>query len=43
MRLRSQTGFAALETLDDNMDISRAWNHIRENVDPSTTENPGYF
>jgi hypothetical protein len=35
VRLRSQTGFTALDNLSDNEDINRAWENIKENIKTS--------
>jgi hypothetical protein len=35
--------FAALESLDDDVDISRVWKTIRENIKISAKENLGYY
>jgi hypothetical protein len=35
--------FAALENLDNDVDIDRAWETIRENVRISTKESLGYY
>jgi hypothetical protein len=32
IRLQSQTGLQALENIDDNVDINRVWESIRENT-----------
>jgi hypothetical protein len=37
----SKNKFAALENLDDNGDINRAWETIRENIRISAKENIG--
>jgi hypothetical protein len=34
--------FAALENVDGDVDINRAWGSIRDNIKFSTTENLGY-
>jgi glycine betaine/choline ABC-type transport system substrate-binding protein len=34
--------FAALENLEDNGDINRAWDNIRENIKTSAQESLGY-
>jgi hypothetical protein len=34
--------FAALENLDEGLDINSAWESIRENIKPSAKENVGY-
>jgi hypothetical protein len=34
--------FAAMENLDDNLDINRAWGNIRENIKILAQENLGY-
>jgi hypothetical protein len=41
-RLRSVFKFAALENLEDNGDINRAWDNIRENINFSAHESLGY-
>jgi hypothetical protein len=33
--------FAALENLDDDVDVNRAWENIRENMKPIATESLG--
>jgi hypothetical protein len=35
--------FAALENLDDDMDINRAWETIRENIQIPSKETLGYY
>jgi hypothetical protein len=35
--------FAALENLDDNVDISRAWEIIRDTIETSAKESLGYY
>jgi len=35
--------YAALEKLDDNVDINRVWESIRKNMKASATENLGYY
>jgi hypothetical protein len=35
--------YAALENLDESVDINRAWESIRENIRNSATENQGYY
>jgi hypothetical protein len=35
--------FAGLENLDDNVDINRAWENIRENIKISAKENLGHY
>jgi hypothetical protein len=32
-----------LENLDDDVDINRAWETIRENINISAKESPGYY
>jgi hypothetical protein len=34
--------FAALESLDESLDINKAWESIRENIKTSVKENLGY-
>jgi hypothetical protein len=34
--------FAALEILEDNGDVKRAWDNIRENIKISAQGSPGY-
>jgi hypothetical protein len=34
--------FAALENLDESMDINNAWESIRKNIKTSAKENLGY-
>jgi hypothetical protein len=41
--VRSQTGLAALEDLDADVEINSAWETIRENINISAKESPGYF
>jgi hypothetical protein len=38
IRLRSKTDFSALENLEDNGNINRAWDAIRENIKISSKE-----
>jgi hypothetical protein len=38
-----QNRFVALENVDDNMDIDRAWEIIRRNIKVLTRENLGYY
>jgi hypothetical protein len=35
--------FAALENFDDNVDINRAWENIKENIKTSAKESPGHY
>jgi hypothetical protein len=35
--------FAALENFDDNVDMSRAWENIRENIKTSAKESLGHY
>jgi len=42
-RLRSQTGFAALENFADNEDINRAWDNIKEYIKTSDNESLGLY
>jgi hypothetical protein len=35
--------FAALENFDDNIDMNRAWENIRENTKTSTNESLGHY
>jgi hypothetical protein len=35
--------FAALENFDDNMDMNRAWENIRENIKTSAKESLGHY
>ena len=41
IRLRLQTGFAALENLSDDEDIDRTWENIKENIKTSVKESLG--
>jgi hypothetical protein len=34
--------FAALESIEDNGEVSRAWENIRQNIKISAQETPGY-
>jgi hypothetical protein len=42
IRLQSKTDFSALENLEDNGDINRAWDAIRENINISAKECIGH-
>jgi hypothetical protein len=42
-QVKISNGFAALENLDDNVDIDRAWESISENIKASATESIGYY
>jgi hypothetical protein len=35
--------FAALENFDDNVDMNRAWENIRENIKTSAKESLGHY
>jgi hypothetical protein len=35
--------FAALENFDDNVDMNRAWESIRENIKTSAKESLGHY
>jgi hypothetical protein len=41
-RIEISNRFTALENLDDDVDISRAWETIRENIKISAKESLGY-
>jgi hypothetical protein len=42
-RVEVSDGFAALEYLDTEVEINRAWETIRENIKMSVKESLGYF
>jgi hypothetical protein len=42
-RFEVSNRFAALENLDDKVDINRDWETIREGIKISATENLGYY
>jgi hypothetical protein len=35
--------FSALGDLDDNVDINRAWDNIRDNINISAKQSPGHY
>jgi hypothetical protein len=35
--------FAALENFDDNVDLNRAWENIRENIQTSAKDSLGHY
>jgi len=41
IRLRLQTGFAALENLNNDEDVDRTWEKINENIQTSAKESLG--
>jgi hypothetical protein len=41
-QIKISNGFGALEKLDDDMDINRAWESIRKNMKASATDSLGY-
>ena len=41
MRLRLQNRFAALENLNDDEDLDRTWENIKENIQTSAKESMG--
>jgi hypothetical protein len=43
LRLKSLNRFKALEILDTEVDINRAWETIRENIKISAKEGVGYY
>ena len=40
-QIKISNRFAALETLNDNENINRAWENIKENIKTSATQNLG--
>jgi hypothetical protein len=42
-RVEISNRFAALENLDTEVDINKAWETIRENIKVSAEESPGYY
>jgi hypothetical protein len=42
-RVEVSTRFAALEDMDTEVEINSSWETIRENINISAKESPGYF
>jgi hypothetical protein len=42
-RVEISNRFAALENLDTEVDVNKAWETIKENIKISAKENPGYY
>jgi hypothetical protein len=42
-QIKISKNFAALENLNDNEDINRAWENIKENIETTAKDSPGLY